>query len=101
MRIEVIDFPSDPNCELGELRTSLVNALNSAERSVTAAKLLAETIAFAYKQLGTVYKKGQDISHEQMLRNAKVIRDAKRLEVPEKEVVVPPVVPSTKEKEKK
>lgn len=55
MRVEVIDFPSDVNSELGNLRESLVNALNQAERSGSGAVILEATLRFATGKLKEIY----------------------------------------------
>ena len=56
MLIEVKDFPSDPNCVLGNLRTQLVYALHTSSQSKVTADLLSKTLSTASKLLKTVKK---------------------------------------------
>lgn len=57
MRLEVIDFPSDPNCELTPgLREKLVAALQRADESKSACVALEQCLVFAVKKLQTVKK---------------------------------------------
>jgi len=71
MQVQEIDFPSDPQGELGNLRNALVQALHRADSSVTAAKLLASTLAFTASRLRTIYKEDGIKSKSQEKRDAK------------------------------
>ena len=64
-------FPSDPNGDLGSLRTALVKALNRADVNVDAAKLLASTLGYAGSTLRKIYKEDSIVSKAQEKRNAK------------------------------
>ena len=69
MQVNEMMFPSDVMGELGNLRTSLTRALQSADTSESAAKLLASTLAFAASKLRTVYKEDGIVSKSQEARN--------------------------------
>ena len=54
MLIEVKNFPSDPYCVLGDLRTQLVYALHTSSQSKITADLLGKTLSTASKLLKAV-----------------------------------------------
>ena len=51
MRIEITDFPSDPNGTFGPLRKVLMDALRKADTYPNNAKLMDEILKFAAKKL--------------------------------------------------
>lgn len=78
MRVETIDFPTDMYGEMGQLREHLVKALNVADNSVSGAKVLASTLAFAASKLREVYKEDGIKSKSREKREATQARaDAK------------------------
>lgn len=78
MQVQEIDFPSDPQGELGNLRNHLVAALHRADSSATGAKLLASTLAFTASKLRTIYKEDGIKSKSQEKRDAKAEEGIRR-----------------------
>lgn len=71
MQISEDMFPSDPNGDLGNLRNSLVRALNRADVNEGAAKLLASTLGYAGSVLRKIYKEDDIKSKAQIEREEK------------------------------
>jgi hypothetical protein len=81
MRIEVIDFPSDPRGETGTLRKELVNALRKVDNYPSKSKLIHDMLSFATKTLNDIDKdvkkraaiiKRRNAEADQLIADAKV-----------------------------
>lgn len=77
MLIQDTMFPSDPDGSLGNLRTSLVHALQRADSNEGAAKLLASTLGFAGSVLRKIYKEDDIKSNAQLKREEDARKEAK------------------------
>jgi hypothetical protein len=77
MNVQETEFPSDHYNEMGKLRKYLMKALNRADSSVTAAKVLASTLAFTASKLREVYQEDGIKSKAQEKRDAKAEKEKK------------------------
>ena len=59
MRIEITDFPSDPNGVFGNLRNELMNALRKADTYPGNVPLLAEILKYTNKRLAESRKQNR------------------------------------------
>jgi len=60
MRLEVIDFPSDPYGELGNLREQMTTVLHRATEVDSTVQLLEETLKFCSGKLKEIKKVKSD-----------------------------------------
>lgn len=77
MRLDIIDFPTDSNCELPtKFRELLCAALHRAGESKDAEKVLKAQLVFAAKKLASIPVEQKQLKDAQAKKAAKIKADA-------------------------